>query len=106
MVNCVFDCFMPEMQEEVVKVIKERDGKMAATASKNGRRAGRSEKENDAKDVEDSKYVSMEPIKKIISENDNQDPVQEKIRSEIEGSNIVDNQIGLLTPTKTNSLLL
>ena len=47
MVNCVFDCFMPEMQEEVVKSIKERDSKMGA--SKNGKKVGRSEKENDTK---------------------------------------------------------
>lgn len=57
MVNCVFDCFMPEMQEEVVQVCKEREAKMAATASKNGKKGGRSEKENDAKDEEESKYV-------------------------------------------------
>jgi len=100
MVNCVFDCFMPEVQEEVVRVIKERDSKMAAAA----RRAGRSEKESDAKDPEDSKYVSMEPIKKIVSEADNQDPVQAKIQAEIEGSNLLDNQIAALTPVKGNSL--
>jgi len=99
MVSCVFDCFMPEMQEEVVKPFKEKESKMAGNASKHQKKAGRPEKEKDAKE-EESRYVLMEPIKKIISEADNQDPVQEKIQDEIEGSSIVDNQIGLLTPTK------
>lgn len=62
---------------------------MGTNASKNGRKAARPEKENDAKDAEESKYVSMEPIKKIVSEADNQDPVMEKIRDEIEGSSAV-----------------
>lgn len=47
----------------------------------------------------------MEPIKKIVSEADNQDPIQEKIRDELEGSSVVDNQIRLLTPTKNISTL-
>lgn len=99
MVSCVFDCFMPEMQEEVVKAVKEKEKKIAGNASKHQKKAGRSEKEEDGKE-EESRYVEMEPIKKIVSEADNQDPVQEKIKDEIEGSSIVDNQIGLLTPTK------
>jgi len=43
----------------------------------------------------------MEPIKKIESEKDNQDPLQAKIRSEIEGQNsLVEDQLELMTPTK------
>jgi hypothetical protein len=47
-VNCVFDCFMPEMQEEVVKGAKERLRERKAT-----------------REGQDSKYVSMEPIAKV-----------------------------------------
>jgi len=35
-VNCVFDCFMPEMQEEVVKGIKERIKERKAAKDKEG----------------------------------------------------------------------
>jgi hypothetical protein len=65
MVNCVFDCFMPEMLDEVVKAAKERDAKLAAA-----KRAGRSQFD-DQKEAGDSKYVSMEPILKINSEAEN-----------------------------------
>lgn len=49
LLHCAFECYMPEMQEEVVKVVKEK---------KKGAAGG------DADAAQDSKYVQMEPILK------------------------------------------
>ena len=49
-VNCVFDCFMPEMQEEVVKQIKDKDLK------------SKEKTKTKSNEEEESKYVQMEPI--------------------------------------------
>ena len=49
LINLVFDCFMPEMHDEVVKSQKKKEKK-------------------DEKQEEDSKYVSMEPIPKMLTE--------------------------------------
>ena len=49
LVNLVFDCFMPEMHDEVVKAQKPKD-------------------KRDQTEEEDSKYVSMEHIPKMVAE--------------------------------------
>lgn len=63
LVSCVFDCFMPEIQDEVVKVIKEKDRKLEG---KKGKPVA-PEKDEKGKE-EESRYVLMEPVKKITSE--------------------------------------
>lgn len=80
-VNCVFDCFMTEMYDEVVKGIKQRESKLAAAHSAK-------DKKEASKEDEESKYVSMEPIQKIASEADNGPPVQESA-AEMEASSLV-----------------
>lgn len=52
-INCVFECFIPEMQEEVITAAKDR-----------AKNAGKLSKEENA----DSKYVQMEPIAKAQPE--------------------------------------
>jgi hypothetical protein len=49
LINLVFDCFLPEMHDEVVKTKQQKEKK-------------------EEKQEEDSKYVSMEPIPKILTE--------------------------------------
>ena len=66
MVNNVFDCFMTEMYDEVIKGIEERERKLAAASTKkDSRRPGQAAEASAAQDGEDSKYVQMEPIQKI-----------------------------------------
>ena len=47
LINLVFDCFMPEMHDEVVKAQAQN---------------------TESQENEDSKYVSMEPIPKMLTE--------------------------------------
>lgn len=61
-VNCVFDCFMPEMQDEVVRVAKSKESKL--------HKQGKSEASLSEGPDAESKYVSMEPITKILPENE------------------------------------
>ena len=54
LVNLVFDCFMPEMQSEVIESSKAKKAK------------GKTDKPNDPASLEDdSEFVKMETIEKI-----------------------------------------
>lgn len=67
-VNCVFDCFMTEMYDEVIKGIKQKESKLAVVpAKKDARRPGQASEGVDAKDGEESRYVQMEPIAKAVA---------------------------------------
>lgn len=54
LVNSVFDCFLPELHEEVVKGARNRAAKLAESKKASGR-----------PETVESKYVEMEPIKPI-----------------------------------------
>ena len=57
-VNCVFDCFMTEMYDEVIKAAKLKESKLAAaTKKKDGRRVGAAAEGSNGGDGEESRYV-------------------------------------------------
>lgn len=57
-VNCVFDCFMTEMYDEVIKGIKQKESKLAVVpAKKESRRPGQAPEGSNAKEGEESRYV-------------------------------------------------
>jgi hypothetical protein len=69
LVNSVFDCFLPELHEEVVQVAKQRERKLLEAK----------EKANDAAGQGGSCYVEMEPIKRIVPESEESNPSDLKI---------------------------
>ena len=89
MVNNVFDCFMTEMYDEVLKGIEERERKLAASTKKDGRRPGQAAEPGAAKDGEDSRYVQMEPIQKLANTT-----------AEADGSSLAADAKAATTPTK------
>ena len=57
-VNCVFDCFMTEMYDEVIKAAKQKESKLAgASKKKDGRRPGLASEGSNAEEGEESRYV-------------------------------------------------
>ena len=57
-VNSVFDCFMTEMYDEVVKGIEERERKLAAASTKkDGKRVAQAAEASEGQDGEESRYV-------------------------------------------------
>ena len=56
--NSVFDCFMTEMYDEVVKGIEERERKLAAAnTKKDGKKVGQAAEVGEAQGGEESRYV-------------------------------------------------
>jgi hypothetical protein len=62
LLNCAFDCYIPEMQEEVVRAQKQK--KKAASSSKK-----KSEPNADPKAEDEDCLVKMEPIEKAADES-------------------------------------
>lgn len=68
LLNCAFDCFMPEMQEEVVRAQKQKMKKPSAKKSSGA--------DKDKPDDEDC-MVQMEPIEKVAEVEDDSNKKQE-----------------------------
>jgi len=101
MVNNVFDCFMTEMYDEVIKGIEERERKLAAASTKkDSRRPGQAAEASAAKDGEDSRYVQMEPIQKIAAAAADQPAGQANATAEVDGSSLAADAKSATTPTK------
>lgn len=101
MVNNVFDCFMTEMYDEVLKGIEERERKLAAASTKkDGRRPGQAAEPGAAKDGEDSRYVQMEPIQKIAAADVAQPGGQANATAEVDGASLAADAKSATTPTK------
>lgn len=92
-VNCVFDCFMPEVHDEVVSVAKAKESKL--------RKQGKKEGPPDSVE-EESKYVSMEPIRKISTGTEQQASV-DNARAVEDGSHHKAGSSQALTSSATKS---